>query len=284
MTARTVTAEPATARPSRAESTGAMTTAAAHVPVRSLTARTRTARALHAEWTKFATLRSQWTTPLIALALSVGGTAAVQAAYGTEDHSLIDDPSVGIFYGLNFGQVALACFGILLFGQEYASGTIRGSLAAVPDRARLYAAKLALGAGVGLLVGVLTTAGSFLASAHTENLGLGSPEALRAMVAGVLYHPLLIVICLGATAVLRNLTAAMGLITPTVFLGTPLLSAVPGVRELVQFLPDRAGQHALRYQPEAGFHFGHWTGLLVMALWAALATWAGLRSLRRHDA
>lgn len=243
-----------------------------------------TATVLRAEWTKLTTLRSQWVTPLLAILLTGGITAAVCAAYGDVDTSVTEDPSVGLYYGLNFGQVALVCFGVLLIGQEYSSGTIRGSLAAVPRRGLLYAGKLTLGAGVGTVAGLLSTLGCFLAYDATVGVHADTPGLVRSAVAGVLYQPLLVVLCLGATAMLRNLTAGMGLLTPTVFLATPLLSAVPAVRELVQFLPDRAGQYALRNLDDPAVHYGHWSGLLIMAVWSAAAAYGGWRSLRRHDA
>ncbi|WP_431681609.1 hypothetical protein [Kitasatospora sp. KL5] len=243
-----------------------------------------TSLALRAEWAKFTTLRSQWITPLIAVLLTAGITAAVQAAYGEVDRSMTDDPAEGIYYGMLFGHVAVVASGILLIGQEYASGTVRASLAAVPRRGRFYTGKLLLGTGVGLVVGLLSVAGAHLATSATVGLDLGQPGAVRSIVAGVLYHPLLLVFCLGLTAMLRNLTAAIGLLTPAVFLGTTFLTAVPGVREAAYFLPDRAGLYATRYLTDPAVPYGHWTGLLVMALWAAAAAWGGLLSLRRNDA
>ncbi|BFV56158.1 ABC transporter permease subunit [Kitasatospora sp. CMC57] len=243
-----------------------------------------TTAVFRSEWTKFTTLRSQWFTPLLAVLLSVGITLAVNKAYAA-DTSLHEDPSVGLYYGLNFGQVALACFGVLLLGQEYDSGTVRASLTAVPRRGRLYLGKLLLGGGVGLLAGLLITAGSALSMNATDawNFDLAEPGTVRSLAAGVLYCPLLVLLCLGLTAVLRNLTAAMGLITPMVFLGTTALSAIPGVRLAGQFLPDRAGQYAFRFQGDPNIWFGHWTGLLIMATWTALALYGGWRSLSRKD-
>ncbi|MGK4584177.1 ABC transporter permease [Kitasatospora sp. HPMI-4] len=239
--------------------------------------------ALRAELSKLTTLRSQWATPLLSVLLTVGVTYGTTAALGRAEPNFVRDPSVGVFYGLNFGQVALVCFGILLIGQEYHSGTIRGSLTAVPRRGLLYGAKLGLGALVGLAVGVLGTAGAFLSYQSTIGLDRDTPGLARSAVAGVLYPPLLVVLCLGLTTVLRNLTAAMGLLTPAVFLGSPLLSGVPVVRELVQFLPDRAGTYALRNLDDPHIHYGHWTGLALMAAWSAAAAYGGWRSLRRQD-
>ncbi|GAA1152705.1 ABC-type transport system involved in multi-copper enzyme maturation permease subunit [Kitasatospora gansuensis] len=241
-----------------------------------------TTTVLRSEWTKLTTLRSQWFTPLLAVLISVGITLAVNLAYA-QDTSLTEDPSVGLFYGFNFGQVALACFGILLMGQEYNSGTVRGSLTAVPRRGLLYGGKLLVGSGVGLLAGLLITGGSLLAVDRALGVDLTAPGTVRSLTAGVLYCPLLVLICLGVTSMLRNLTAAMGLLTPTVFLGTIMLSAIPGVRDVAQFLPDRAGQYAFRQQPDPNIWYGHWTGLLIMAAWAALAVWGGWRSLSRKD-
>ncbi|RKE19474.1 ABC transporter permease [Streptomyces sp. TLI_171] len=239
---------------------------------------------LRAEWAKFTSLRSLWTTPLIAVALSAGITAAVQFSYGHRDTSLTDDPMEGLYYGLNFGQVAVVCLGILLIGQEYASGTLATSLAAVPDRLRFFRAKLLLGAGLGLAVGVLTVAGQLAATTASVGLDLTAPGSGRALAAGVLYHPLLLVLCLALTTVLRNQTAALGLLSPTVFLGTTALTAVPGLRELAQFLPDRAGLYALRLQDTPGIHYGHATGLLLLAAWTAAATLLALRTLHHRDA
>ncbi|MER7581433.1 ABC transporter permease [Kitasatospora sp. NPDC097691] len=238
--------------------------------------------AFRAERIKLTTLRSLWLTPLLAVLLTAGVTTAVGAALGGKDHNITDDPSVGVFYGLNFGQVALTCFGILLIGQELNTRMIDVSLTAVPRRGRLYGAKLALGALVGLAVGAIGTAGAFAGYAATVPGAWDGPALVRSAVAGVLYQALLVVFCLGATALLGNLTAAMGLLVPTVFLLSPLLGGLPGIRRVTRFLPDRAGQYAMRYvdDPQAGY--GHWTGLLIMALWTALAVYGGLLALRRR--
>ncbi|KOV37955.1 hypothetical protein ADK60_03380 [Streptomyces sp. XY431] len=238
--------------------------------------------ALRAERIKFTTLRSLWITPLIGLLLTVGFTTTVAATLGDKDESITSDPGVGIHYGLNFGQAALVCFAVLLFGQEFNTRMIGLSLTAVPHRGRLYGAKLALAAAVALAVGLLGTAGAFAGYAAFVPEVWDGPALVRSATAGVLYPVLLVVFCLGLTAVLRNLTAAMGLLLPVVFLLSPLLSGVPVVRHAVQFLPDRAGQYALRYTEDPQVAYGHWTGLLIMALWAAAATYGGIRTLRRQ--
>ncbi|MFE6865666.1 hypothetical protein ACFVFS_03855 [Kitasatospora sp. NPDC057692] len=258
-------------------------TTATTTATRAATATTATVRnALRAERIKLTTLRSLWITPLTALLLTVGFTTAVAAAVGTADETLTADPGLGIHYGLNFGQAALVCFAVLLLGQEFSTRMIGASLTAVPRRGRLYGAKLALGAAFALAVGLLGTAGSFAGyTAFVPDAG-DHPAVVRSVTAGVLYPVLLVVLCLGLTAALRNLTAAMGLLLPGVFLLSPLLSGVPGVRRAAQFLPDRAGQYALRYTDDPQVAYGHWTGLLIMAVWAGAAAYGGLLRLRRQ--
>ncbi|MGW3041447.1 hypothetical protein ACWC9T_15725 [Kitasatospora sp. NPDC001159] len=94
----------------------------------------------------------------------------------------------------------------------------------------------------------------------------------------------MVLLCLGLTAMLGNFSAALGLLTPMVFLGTTWLATIPGVREVGQFLPDRAGLYATRTQAEPGIHYGHWTGLLIMALWTAAAMYGGWRAMQRYQA
>ncbi|MFH9348850.1 hypothetical protein [Kitasatospora sp. NPDC017646] len=240
--------------------------------------------ALRAERIKFSTLCSQWAAPLTAVALTVGVTAAVSAAEGAPASDSGKDPANMIYYGLLFGHVAVACLGILLIGQEFNTRMIGTSLTAVPRRGRLYGAKVALGAGLGLLVGLASTAGCFLTVNATVGLDFSTPGLTRSFLAGVLYHPMMVLICLGLTAMLGNFSAALGLLTPMVFLGTTWLAAIPGVREAGQFLPDRAGLYAMRTQTESGIHYGHWTGLLIMALWTATAVLGGFRAMRRYQA
>ncbi|MFE3874447.1 hypothetical protein ACFXPX_08595 [Kitasatospora sp. NPDC059146] len=240
--------------------------------------------ALRAERIKFTTLPSQWAAPLTALALTVGITAAVGASEGPPAPGSGKDPADMIYFGLLFGHVAVACLGILLIGQEFNTRMLGTSLTAVPRRGRLYGAKLALGAGLGLLLGLVSTTSCFLSVRATADLDLSTPGLTRSFVAGVLYHPLMVLLCLGLTAMLGNFSAALGLLTPMVFLGTTWLGAIPGVREVGQFLPDRGGLYAMRTRTEPGIHYGHWTGLLIMALWTAAAVYGGLRAMRRHQA
>lgn len=116
-------------------------------------------RAIRAEWVKIRSLRSTWITSGIAVAITVligaGMTAgfAQQAEYASTAKNMVTAGSA-------LGMIVVAVLGALIITGEYSSGQIRSSLAAVPHRGRLLAAK----AIVASLLAFVLGAGSVLAS------------------------------------------------------------------------------------------------------------------------
>ncbi|MBB4893325.1 ABC-type transport system involved in multi-copper enzyme maturation permease subunit [Streptomyces olivoverticillatus] len=80
----------------------------------------------------------------------------------------------------------------------------------------------------------------------------------------------------------RSQVGALSLLTPVVFLISPVLGSISAIADVTAFLPDRAGQQILHPAPEGVL--GAWDGMGVMALWTALAVGAGWWVLRRRDA
>jgi ABC-2 type transport system permease protein len=68
------------------------------------------------------------------------------------------------------------------------------------------------------------------------------------------------------------------------FLVSPVLELVPGLQRVAVFLPDRAGQVALRLHERPIDVFGPAVGLLVLAAWAAAAVLGAWWLVRRRDA
>lgn len=244
--------------------------------------------AVHAEWTKIATVRSL---PLALLTYAVvvsGVSVGVVSSIGPLEAATPDyDPTLVAFYGLNFGHVAVVVFAVLLTAGEYSRQTLHPSLVAVPRRGRFLAAKVAVGTALVLAVAaptaLVTLAGTqaFLGDAA---VGPGDPGVLRATLAAVLYPTLLGVFCMGVGMLLRDQVAALGLLIPFFFLVTPVLELIPGLRTAAVFLPDRAGQVAVRLHSRPIDLFGPVTGLAVLTLWALAAVLAAWWVLRRRDA
>ncbi|SEE09179.1 ABC-2 family transporter protein [Streptomyces misionensis] len=243
---------------------------------------------LHSEWTKIRSVRSTvWTLPLAALLL-IGIGAGVCGSVSADDAGArtFDPVQLG-YYGIFFAHVMVIAFAVLVVGNEYSTATIRTSLAVVPRRGLFYGAKLATGAALSLVAGVVASAGTFLVSQRLlagHGAHLGDAGTVRAVVAGALYFPVLAVMCMGITAMLRSLTLAMGVLVPFLFLVSPVLAEIPGLRDLAWYLPDRAGQYPLRLHLDAAAPYGPVTGFLVMVVWAVLAATGGWLVLRRRDA
>lgn len=243
---------------------------------------------LYSEWTKIRSVRSvAWALPLAALLL-IGIGAGVCGSVGTAeaDGKGFDPVQLG-YYGIFFAHVLVIAFAVLVVGNEYNTGSIHTSLAAVPRRGLFYGAKLTTGAVLSLLAGVVASIGTFFASQRllAENgAAFGDEGTVRAIVAGALYFPVLAVMCMGIAAMLRSLMLSMGLLVPFLFLVSPVLAEIPGLRDLAWYLPDRAGQYGLRIHLDAAAPYSPATGMLIMVVWAAVAAVGGWLVLRNRDA
>ncbi|MFG2038045.1 ABC transporter permease [Dactylosporangium sp. NPDC048998] len=249
--------------------------------------------AFAAEWIKVRTLRSTpWTLALTVL-VAAGIAFLVGMSFRHADPATSRfDAMFATFYGLSLAQLALVVFAVLAVGGEYGTGTIRPSLAAVPRRGTFYLGKVGTVGLCAAAVSALSVAAAFVAGQaglgplHTTLTAAGVPQT----VAGAfLYLVLIALFATGVAQVLRSSTLSLGVLLPLFFLGSQGLGNIPGVRRVTQFLPDQAGAVILHFfgppdNPEYDRAFGPWTGMGILALWAAAALAAGYISLRRRDA
>jgi hypothetical protein len=92
------------------------------------------------EWIKLRTLRSVRWTLLFALAGMIG--IGIAAGFNTRNPK--GDVTNNILVGGALGSVLFAVLGVLVMTSEYSSGTIRATLAAIPKRPLVLAAKAAV--------------------------------------------------------------------------------------------------------------------------------------------
>ncbi|WP_426569886.1 ABC transporter permease [Streptomyces canus] len=235
--------------------------------------------ALHAEWIKIRTLRSQ-VGGLCAVLLA---TVAFSALAGADTDGDDVDPLFSAFFGVTFGQVAAIAFGTTAVAAEFQGGALRVSLAAVPHRGRWFAAKAAAIALPVLAVGLITGFATLVVGSATlgeEADGLGAAEGVRAAVGCGIHLTLMALFAAGLTAVLRSGVAALGILVPFLLLASFVIGDLSG--SVADFLPDRAGQVVLHGERDGTL--GPWTGLAVTALWTAAALAAGAWRVRRRDA
>jgi ABC-2 type transport system permease protein len=242
------------------------------------------AKWLQAEWTKVRTLATTWWL----LAGVIGATAAVGALAGVSArHSPDPDPVKTSLTGVYLGQAIVAVLGVLAISNEYGTGMIRVTLAAMPRRVSMLAAKAAV------LTGLVLTSGSvaILASVLVGRLILPgyavNGALLRAAAGSVLYLALIALFSLGVATAVRDAAVAIGMVLSLLFLFPILahyISDTTWQRHLEQVAPMTAG---LCIQDTAGLSslpLPPWAGLGVPATWAACALLLGAIALRRRDA
>ncbi|MFD8594141.1 ABC transporter permease subunit [Kitasatospora sp. NPDC059646] len=248
---------------------------------------------LQSEWTKVRSVRSTvWTlvvTFLVVVAMGFAISLVTKLNYQqfTEHKPGPFDATNTSLAGISLGELAIIVFGVLAIGNEYASGMIRVSLAAVPQRGVLMGAKTAVLGGLALVASLVTVFVAFFlgqAALGRYSTSLGEPHVLRAVFGAACYLTLLCLFSVGVTMMLRNQVLALGILIPFFFLVSPILSIVPKVENVVRYFPDRAGQAALQVYPTSDYPYGPWTGLLICAAWTAAALIGGYLVLKKRDA
>ena len=253
------------------------------------------ADALRSEFTKIRSTRSTYWT-LLALVVVTIGIGAI-ASYGTASHaSQVDRASFDATQlslgGLYVGQLVIAVLGALTITSEYSTGMIRTSLAVQPRRGTLFAAKAMVFAVVSLVTGLVASFASFfigqaLLSSHHLNVTLSQPNVLRAVIGGALFLTACGMLAYGLGAILRHtagaITAAIGLL----FVLTVLVNFLPGTWQdhVNKWMPAIAGSQVWvtkASSPET--LLSAWSGLAVLAGYAAIAIVAGLVLFRTRDA
>lgn len=281
------------------------TTRTAGVPVGGLGAtepRPRFHDLVAAEWIKLRSLRSTWiaygATAVAVIAFNAG------TAYDTYDYWTDQDaasraefvrdgtPLMEAFTGnaAIIMALALAALGAVAIVGEYSTGTIRTTLAAVPARRSVMAAKAVVVAAVTTAFGAFVAGASFaLTQAILDRRGvgvsIGDPGALRVVVASALLAPVCALAGLALGAVIRRTAATMiasvlvVVVLPLVFTDGRRWSAIAD-----HAMPFQAWIRltAVGHTPTA-FPWttgGAWT---VYAMWALVATVLAVAGVHRRD-
>ena len=101
---------------------------------------------------------------MIAVFLTVLFGAGSAIAYAKTE-GMSDSAAGGLITGTTFGEIVVAVLGALVITGEYSSGQIRSTLAAVPRRTRVFAAKSLVIAIWSFLLGVISLLLSWLVAA-----------------------------------------------------------------------------------------------------------------------
>jgi ABC-2 type transport system permease protein len=255
--------------------------------------------ALHAEWTKLRTLSSTGWLLLAVIALTSSVGAAAAAAVKCPAGGCAEDPAKISLTGIYLGQAVVAVVAVMVVSGEYSTGMIRVTLAAIPRRFTVLAAKAAVLSGLILVAGTISVLTSLLAGrlilpgngvgpAHGyPALSLGNGPVLRAAFGSVLYLALIALLSLGAAAAVREAAAAIGVVLGLLYL-FPIIGAAVGnaglARHIQQIGPMTAGLAIQATTGLSSLPISPWAGLGVLAAWAAGALLLGGLLLRLRDA
>lgn len=209
-----------------------------------------------AEWIKLRSVRSTYwallcaAVPSILVGILVAQNASSDWAHLIKHPDFHFDALGTSFDGFEFSQLVMGALGVLVISAEYSSGLIRSTLAAVPQRGAVLAAKTAVIGAVALLTGqILAFAAFFPVQAIMHGVGVGlsitDPGALRAVLAAGFYLAVLALVGLAFGALLRHTAGAICAVFALVFLLPGVISAFPAPwnDRIGRFLPgDCIGQ------------------------------------------
>jgi ABC-2 type transport system permease protein len=256
-----------------------------------------TAGLLRGEWVKFRSLRSTWISLTVGLVLMVlfgwlftgtAGSGGPGGDGGGPPGLSFTDPVGLSLAGYRLAQLAIGVLGVLVVTGEYATGTIRSTFSASPQRWPVVVAKAVVYATVVFLGSLLAAVVSFLvgqAALGDLGVGFGADGVVRALLGTALYLTAIGLFGMALGWLLRSTAGSIS----TLF---ALLLVLPGLGQLlpsswgpdvVRLLPGEAGSQvaSLVQQPGA---LTPWTGFAVLLGYLVVSFAAATVLLRRRDA
>lgn len=250
---------------------------------------------VRAEWTKLRSVRSTTWTLLATIGIAIGFGALVGVSQMTSWDNLDPaeqlrfDPTFFSLSGLWLAQLAVGVLGVLIVTSEYATGQIRATLGATPQRATLIAAKATAFTGVVLVAGLLSSFAAFFvgqAIFDTKDLGVSITDTgvLRAVAGGGLYLAAVGLLGLGLGTILRRTAGAVAALVAVLVLAPLVSGFLPASfqESIGKFFPAQAGMAVFSVGPDPR-SLTPWTGYVVLLAYVAVTLVVGLVLLTRRD-
>ena len=229
--------------------------------------------ALRAELTKLRSVRSTMWSFLVTLALTIGLGALFCAArvsrwdrLGRGDRFGFDAAGFSL-NGIFLAQLAIGVLGVLVMSSEYATGQIRATFGATPQRLVVLAAKVVVFTAVTFVVSLGACLAAFgigqaiFVSKHA-GVSLRDPTVLRAVVGGALYLTVLGAFAIALGAILRRTAGAIAALVG-ILLILPILTQFlpsPWSDDISKFLPSEAGRGIFHVVIDRPSDFAPWVG------------------------
>jgi ABC-2 type transport system permease protein len=225
--------------------------------------------------------------------LLVTGLVANANTHHSPGYYIGFDPTQNSLIGLIVAGLTGGVFGALLITSEYASGTVRATIAASPRRPLLLAAKIGVAAALTVLFCVLLSFASFflgqaiLSGGGAPSASLGSPGALRAVVTTGVFIALMVLMAFGFGLILRSTAGAIAAFVGVVFVLPLVMHGIsePDTRYVPTYILTNSIMSTIKQGPGGMVSpLSPTVGLLLMAVYAAVALAAGTVLFVRRDA
>jgi ABC-2 type transport system permease protein len=248
-------------------------------------------RVIRSEWLKFRTLRSTLLILFAAMLAMVVFGAII--GHNTRNPAGLDPEDLvasGPLQGYYLGQLLIGSLGVLVVSGEYSSGMIRATLAAVPRRLPVLAAKLVVfTAVVGTAMIAASIAGFLVAQAflsgYRPTYSLSDPDVLRVVVGTGVYLTLIGLLGGAIGWIVRSTPGSLVTLFAIILVLPVLLLLFHGAwaEHVGAWLPTGAGSSFSTSLRMPGT-LAPWPGLAVMCGWVAVAYALAGALLRRRDA
>ncbi len=251
---------------------------------------------VRAEWTKLRSVRSTTWTLVATVGLAIGFGALIGASQmSTWDNldtaeQLRFDPTSFSLSGLFLAQLAVGVLGVVLVTSEYATGQIRATFGATPQRLTVLAAKATTFVGVVLATGLVASFSAFwIGQAIFASKGLAAsisdPGVLRAVAGGALYLTGIGLLGLGVGTILRRAAGGIASLVALLFIVPIVAGFLPSSFQdtVGRFLPAQAGMAIFNVVP-APHALSPWVGFSVLLAYGLVSLAIGGLLLVRRDA
>lgn len=199
--------------------------------------------------------------------------------------------------GLFFAFILVGCIGVLSVTSEFGSGSIRSTMAAVPRRVMVVAAKavavsvFALALGAVLVLGI-TVAVAVFAAAQNVPVDFGAGEVWQMLGTNMLMVAAAALMGLGLGLILRSSAGAIVALAALLFVGPMAVDII------ATFVQDNTAVQAIRdwqfgalldssrdfgQMPGVGDDVSRWAAGLGLTAWLAVALGAGGLLFHRRD-
>jgi ABC-type transport system involved in multi-copper enzyme maturation permease subunit len=252
----------------------------------------------YSEWTKLRTVRSTYWTLLVTALGMVAAGVALSGAYAKHYQSLgpaakaAFNPAAYSLSGFFIGQLAIGTLGVVIITSEYTTGSIRSTLAAVPQRGMVFAAKATVFTLIAAVIGIVSSFGAFfLGQSFLSKQGLethlGAPGTLRSVIGAGLYLAVVGLLAFGLGTLIRRTAGAIAVFVGLLLVVPIFFQALPSASQsaLTKYLPSDAGQALIgrtKFAPSSSL-LAPWAGFAVFCGYTAIILIAAFIALSRRD-